>query len=184
MADEDSVNKLIRTLIRTTLGMSADSVRPANQQAPTGILSQQFATVLILSVDPVTNSAMGAVSSMEDEALPSTNVEESIELQYIVRTSIQFFKGNALAQARRLSVLFASSAALEAMQKIGLGLLSVSAIRDLTGLVDTQWEERGQLDVSFTLLAREILSVATYNRFRFEISSDKTSTTISEVITP
>jgi hypothetical protein len=184
MANEDAVNIMIRSLIRTALAMPADSVRPANQEAPTGLNSQQFATVLISSLVPLVDSAMGAVKRVINEVLPSTNISETVIVQYKAMVSVQFFKGDALDKARRLAVLLASSSMAESMQKLGIGLVSVSAVRDLTGLVDTLWELRGQLDIVFIILAKEILSVPTYNRFGLQISSDKTSTTISEVIVP
>lgn len=184
MANEEAVGIIIRSLIRTALGMPINSVLPANQGAPTGLSSAQFATVFISSLVPLVDSTIGAVKRLKNELTPSTNVQETVVVQYKAMASVQFFKGDALTKARRLAVLLASTSMTEAMQKLGCGLVSVSAVRDLTGLVDTFWEARGQLDIVFILLAQEVLSVPSYNRFNFQMSSDKTSTTISEVLVP
>ena len=47
----DDINKLIRKFIRETLAMPENSVRKANQTAPTGKQSEPFATVLITLID-------------------------------------------------------------------------------------------------------------------------------------
>ena len=50
MPDIKATNKKVREIVRTLLNMPENSVRPANQNAPTGTLDTQFATVLISAV--------------------------------------------------------------------------------------------------------------------------------------
>lgn len=183
MPNVDALNDLLRGFLRTLMGWPAHSFRPANQLAPTGLPSEAFATVLIASIVPTVDPVLGSISKWKDVAPPSTNVEESVFTQDRILTSINFYRGDAAMSASRLSILLQSTGAIEAMQKIGLGLVSCSAIRNLSGVDDAIWESRAQVDVTFAVVAYEILSVATYNIFRFETSTEET-TSIKEITTP
>lgn len=179
MADVNAINKVLRQLVRETLSMPENSVRPANQNAPAGAKNEQFATVLITSII----GALWGEYKLKDEAAPSLNVQESVTVQYTISVSVQFFRGDAYTKAQRLGVLLQTSSAIARMQALGLGLVGVSTARNLTAAVDTFWEERGQIDLEFHLIAQEIMSVPTYGTFRIDVS-DNSSTTSSEVIAP
>lgn len=179
MADVDAINKLFRGFFRELLGMPENSVRPANQNAPAGGKSEQFATVLVTGLE---GSVWGSVK-LKDEPAPSLNVEESVTVQYLVSLSVQFFRGDAYTKAQRLGVLLQLSTAIARMQALGIGLVSVGTARNLTAVVDTYWEARGQIDLVFHLIARETLSLPTFGTFKIDVS-DGSSTTSSEVIAP
>lgn len=184
MADVDALNTTLRAFIRELMGMPVNSVRPANQVAPTGLQSEQFATVLIASLVPIAQS-QGAMATLANEALPSTNVRETVRVQFEALVSVQFFKGDAFTKAQRLAVRLFSSWATDTMQTLGLGLVDVSSPRNLTGQVDTFWEARGQLDLRIIVLAEEVMSLATYQTFTVAVSHmQPLSTTTSEVIAP
>ena len=70
----DDINKLIRQFVRENLGMPENSVRPANQTAPTGKQSEQFATVLITMIA----SAGEDDRQLANEVAPSKNVSETV----------------------------------------------------------------------------------------------------------
>ena len=179
MADLNDINKIFRTLVRETLGMPENSVRPANQNAPAGKQTDQFATVLITSIV----DTLWSNNKQEDEAAPSLNIEETVMVQYTVTVSVQFFRGDAYTKAQRLGLLLQTSSAIARMQSLGVGLVGASTARNLTATVDTFWEERGQIDLEFHLVAKESLSLPTYGIFKFDVS-DASSTTSSEVTAP
>lgn len=181
MADLDGINTLFRTLIRQTMGMPSNAVRPANQAAPVGLPSAPFATVLITDV----NSSALAITKQVNQASPSLLIDESVIVHSIVSLSIQFFNGLAFTQAQRLGVLLQSSAVIERMNVLGIGLLKIGVARNLTGLIDTFWESRGQIDLEFSLLAREQMVLGTYGTFPLAVHYESPPSTMTkEVIAP
>jgi len=178
MSDVVDVSKKIRALIRTLLGMPENSVRPANQEAPVGPKTAQFATVNLVTFFPI-----AVTNEYANEATPSTNVKETVDTEYRADVSVNFYRGDAIMKAQRLQTLLWSTGATEAMFKLGLGLLNVGTIRNLTALVDTYWEERAQLDIQFAILGREQISIPTYGEFPYTVSTEQ-FTISSEVFEP
>jgi hypothetical protein len=175
----DEINTMIRKLVRETLGMPENSVRPANQTAPTGAQSEQFATVLITMIDDTGEDDR----RLEDEPAPSLNVAETITGQRRLMASIQFFRGDAFLKACRLNTLMNMSAVVEKMQGLGLGLIRTSSARNLTAVIDAAWEARAQIDLEFHLVAKEVQSLPTFGSFPISVSTGS-STTSSEVTAP
>lgn len=165
MIDLAAVNTAIRAIIRDMLDMPAGSVRPANQDAPVG--DSQFATVLLMSA----RSLGWAQPKNTNEAAPSTNVNELIESQVEVLASVQFFKGDAFTKAKRLELVLQSSPAREQILNAGLGLVRFSQARDLSAIDATVFEPRGQIDITFSVIASEQFSIPTYTTFPIAVSN-------------
>ena len=115
----DDINKLIRKFIRETLALPENSVRKANQTAPTGKQSEPFATVLITLIDATGEDDR----RLDNEAAPSLNVAETIIGQRRLVASIQFFRDDAYTKACRLNALLSMSSSVDKLQAIGLGLV-------------------------------------------------------------
>ena len=179
MADLLEVNKRIRTLIRTLLAMPENSVRRANQTAPTGSQSEQFATVFISWI----NRTGWDDLTLKNQIAPSLDVDETVVGQRHLSASIQFFRGDAYTKAQRLEALLQTSKAISAMQAANLGLVRIGQARNITGLVDTYWEERGQIDIEFHVIADEITALPTFGRFPIQINTETEQLT-SEVFEP
>lgn len=177
MTDMQTLGRQLRELIRTGLGMPANSVRPANQHGPADA-GEQFATVLLTILAP---------TGIEDERFVNepvgTNVTESIVGQRTVLASVQFFRGDAMTKAARLWQVLNLSANLEKLENLGIGLVRASNPRDLSAVENTKWEARAQIDVEFHLIAIESTSTATFGTFPVVISTE-TQTTTNEVIEP
>ena len=73
--------------------------------------------------------------------------------------------------------------ALTKAQLAGLGSITASAAKNITAVVDADWEERAQIDLEFYLIAKEVQSIPTFGRFPIDVSTTS-STTSSEVIAP
>jgi hypothetical protein len=163
--------------------MPAGSVRPANQNGPTGNLTKpdntanQFATVLLNTIE----RRGWDDERLENEAAPSTNVTQTIVGQRHLVASIQFFRGDAYTKAERLRALLQTANAITQLQAAGLGVIRVGQALNLTALVDTYWEERGQLEVELSLVTAEQASVATYGKF--PITTETESQTNSTEVT-
>ena len=177
MASLDDINKVIRVLIRGLLAMPDNSVRPANKNAPAGSQADQFATVLVTMVDATGND------DHKQETASSITLTDTSEGMRVLSASIQFFRGDAYTKACRLRTILTSGAASDKLQAVGLGFVKASAAKNLTGVVDTYWEERGLLEVEFHLIAKEIATVNTFGRFPIEVITE-TSITTSEVFEP
>jgi hypothetical protein len=175
----DDLNKVVRKLIREVLGLPENSMRPANQQAPTGKKDESIGTVLIT----VLNSTGQDDRLLENEAVPSNNVLESIAGQRRFTASVQFFRQGAYTLAERLPTRLAFSRSVEKMQALGLGYIGASAAKDLTAVIDADWEQRAQIDLEFHVMAVETDSVPTYGTFPIETTVDS-STSSSEVTAP
>jgi hypothetical protein len=175
----DDINKLIRKFIRETLALPENSVRKANQTAPTGKQSEPFATVLITLIDATGEDDR----RLDNEAVPSLNVAETIIGQRLLVASIQFFREDAYTKACRLNALLSMSSSVDKLQAIGLGLVRASPARNLTAVIDSAWEERAQIDLEFHLVAKEVQSIPTYGTFPISVTTGS-STTSSEVTAP
>lgn len=175
----DDINKVLRQFVRETLGMPENSVRKANQSAPTGKQTDQFATVLITLVEPVGQDDRVLL----EEDAPSLNVTEVVIGQRRLIASVQFFRGDAYTKACRLQTLISLSSVIEKAQKAGIGSITASAAKNITAVVDAGWEERAQIDLEFYLIAKEVQSIPTFGRFPIDVSTTS-STTYSEVIAP
>ena len=175
----DEINKTLRQFVRETLGMPENSVRKANQKAPTGKQTDQFATVLITMVDPVGQDDR----LLFEEDAPSLNVTEVVIGQRRLIASIQFFRGDAFTKACRLQTLISLSSVVTKAQVAGLGSITASAAKNITAGGDADWEERAQIDLEFYLIAKEVQSIPTFGRFPINVSTNS-STISSEVNAP
>ncbi len=180
MLDLKDVNKSVRGIIRTLLAMPADSIRPADQNAPAGKEDQQFGTVKLNLIEAIGDDAV----TEANEASPSLNIAETITGHRRVMASVNFYRGDAFTKATRLEALLRSSTAGDLLQAAGLGLIRCSEARNLTAVNDTKFEERGQLDIEFSLASTEVLSIPTYGRFPVTIDDGIPPITQFEVIAP
>ncbi|MCL2829842.1 MAG: hypothetical protein FWD77_03770 [Betaproteobacteria bacterium] len=163
----NEINRHVRELVRVLLSMPKNSVRPANQNAPTGGTTP-FATVLI----PTLQATGVDDVRLKDEAAPSLNVEESAVGQRAFMASVNFYGKDAFTRACRLHALLRMPHATERVQSMGLGLVRMSVARDLSAVVNSLWEERGQIDIDFHLIAKETLSVPTFGTFPMAIHTE------------
>lgn len=167
MTDMTQIARQFRELVRVAMAMPPNSVRPANQNAPTDDLDQ-FATVHLAVVTP-TGLDDGR---LVNEAAPSLRVNESQVGQRQVLASINFYKGDGPAKAARLWQALNLSPHLERLQIIGLGLIRAGPAKDLTVLNGPQWEPRGQVDIEFHVIAKEAISSPTFGRFPVEVETE------------
>lgn len=175
--DMQILGRQLRELIRTALGMPANSVRPANQHGPADD-GNPFATVLLTPLTP---------TGVEDERYVNeatgNNVTETIVGQRSVLASVQFYRGDAMTKAGRLWQVLSLSANLEKLQNLGIGLSRASNPRDLSAVENTRWESRAQIDIEFHLIAKESTSTATFGTFPVQIATE-TLTSTNEVHEP
>jgi hypothetical protein len=158
-----------RKLVRETLAMPENSVRKANTNAPTG--PDPFATVLFTNLQQT-----GQDYRKYDDIAESTDVQETGQGMRTVLASVQFFRAGAYHKLSRLKTLLTIESFTIKLQEIGLGLVRSNEVRDISSPVDGKWEERAQMDIEFSLIAREDLTVPTYGKFPIGYSTEESST--------
>lgn len=172
------INTKVRDLVASLLVMPAGTVRPANQNAPTGMLTddlgnpKQWSTVLLSDV----TSQGWDDRTFATSAVDANALTESISGARRLVASIQFFRGDAYSKACRLAALLQSDTATLYFQENGLGLIKVGDARNLTTIVDNYQEERGQLDVEFSCVSAETVTIDTYGSFAASVkTTDQTN---------
>jgi hypothetical protein len=217
---KDACEFLVSYLVRQCYGMAANSVRPADQVAPTGKDGDEFATVRILSSDGDFGSSL---RSYQDEIYPawvvttpylagakvsssgssyvcthavtggtgpaidtghwsttseSVQTAETLDNLYTFVASIQFFRHaqpandsaglakfglGAFDKAARLMTKLASASMLDLMDQMNLSIEANSPARNVAALVNgAYYEDRGSIDVTFTIPNRETELVNTF----------------------
>ena len=174
----DAVGFLVRDTIRQAFGLPDNYVRPANQNAPAGNISQSFATVLLSSVSSsgwpnltVTPDGHGALTY-------------ALEAMKEFMASVQFFKAanevdaegiatqsdGGFDLALRLPDVLQLPATRYLLNQRGLGFVRVEGEpHNLTALVDTLWESRGHVDLRFNVVNREAATVAILQAVNIEL---------------
>lgn len=168
----DDLNTAVRNLVRAVLEMPDGSVRPANQLAPAGDQTREIATVLILAADELGTPAR-SVEQTDPDADESTI--EVLETPVRFVASVQFYRRpainangsrgtdatgaarygtHAFSRAVLLGQRLQLSSSIETCARMGLCLNDVSGARNLAALVDANWESRGQVDLTFTVISR------------------------------
>jgi hypothetical protein len=166
----DACSHLVRKLIQTAYSMPANSVRPARQKYPTGRECSEFATVDIIKGP---TGDFGTHSRKYEDAPGEgvTQVVETLENVYKFCATIQFFRhatpaqdGSGLAtsgvgavdKAARIGAMLSSSASMDLMARMGLGIVGWGDPVDVGAIVnDATWEDRGEVTIDFNIVNSE-----------------------------
>lgn len=171
--DDKAINASLRSIFRIALGMPANSVRPANQNAPTGDLSTTFGTVLVTEID---------TQGVDQRTYADQGVEGQL-LEIIsgirrVMVSFQSFRTGAYSDCLRLGGLLRGSASLRALNLAGITLIRVGRATNITQVIDTLDEERAQVELEFSVSSVEQSAVATLASVDITVTVDNKSKTI------
>jgi len=190
----DVLNRNVRFLVQTVLGMPDNSVSPANQKRPRGAQSAERATVFIPEISDRGWAAPVRVSTSSDGASITEGVDALKEFTASVNfygqpaadpAGLATFSTAALARAARLNQVLQLEASAELMEQLGLGYMGASKARDLTAVVDANYESRGQVDLYFCIVNRETAVVPTIAianiTFNFQAPGGAIKTTTLEV---
>lgn len=157
MIDLSVINTSLRGVLATLLGVTANTVRPANQNAPTGTQNQAFITVLVSEIDNIGVDA----SQITDQQI-AHQLTEVVAGMRTITASVQFFRGPALSSASRLGSLLRSTAGISLLNRAGLGLQRVGKVTNVSQVVDTYQEQRAQIELELTAVSVEQAAVATF----------------------
>lgn len=164
MFDEQEFSRKLRELIRLLYAMPENSVRPAPNNAPTG--KEPYATVQIIFSDSQ-GTAEERLANATGNDVTSTKSSHTN-----VVCSVQFFRDNAKSRAMSLETVMQSQFAIDFLRKNGIGFVGTSVFRDLSALVDTQWEQRAQVDLELSCIISDARTLPTYGTFPLETTVD------------
>lgn len=126
----------LRNLIRAVLSLPDGRVRDADQAAPTG-------AVAFVTVREMTTREVGRARRDFDGATETEHIRKSAE----TTVSINAYGNDANSLIKKLSVMFQSSAGIQGMKAIKGGILRMSPVRNLSGVIGAGQEERAQMDI-------------------------------------
>lgn len=175
MIDHIDLNRKLRQLVRHCTGMAETEVRPANQLGPA--TGDKWATVLIINVR-APGPSFNTWSNVS-----ATQVKETEGTHYQCTVSFQFFRQDAVALANKLRDRISLSSALQLMQDLGLGYVSAKPVRNLAGVVNSNWEERAQVDMDFHVVGIEEEVINAFAKFPVSVTNGNSSTS-TEVTQP
>jgi len=171
----NEINATIRNIIRTEMGMPEHQVMPANTNQPTGNLP--FATVLVDKI-----SGNGWDDSKWQDTLP-LNVTQTAQGERKASVSIQFFRDGAVTFAERLRARIQLQSAADKFALNGIGLISVGDARNISMVINTFWEERAQIPMIISIIAKETSVIGTYGTFPISISTES-ETMVKTILEP
>jgi hypothetical protein len=141
--NEVDINARLRQVIRETLAMPDNTVRPAHQNAPI-YKGEEYITVQLLS-----EVAEGTDNTEWVDGNDRLFADERIWGQRLMSANIQYYNGDAMAQLRKLASRLQSHMATQSLEFAGMGFVRAS-VTDLTGLLpDEIWQTRAVLRFDF-----------------------------------
>lgn len=175
---EDVLSVGVRAIVRNLLNLPDNSVRPYKQGTPgQPVGAAPFATVLITEIHTV------GLDQVKLANIANNHVQETITGPRLLTASIQFYRSGAYQNAARLVALLQASIVAGWLGSAGWGFVRTSGVRNLSGLVDTFWEDRAQLDVTFSCLSIETIDYRTFGTFPIT-TDDSTNRVTVDVVDP
>lgn len=170
MTDIDIANDKIRWLIRTALDWPENTVRPAYQNAPTGKNSDFYATVLLTNL---TGSGWDANRLANDSA--TAGLKSDTVGQRQATAQIQFYRSGAYKTASALSAILQRQSTIQAMADIGIGLVRVGQVTNVSNVINTTWEEQASVNVDFNVISLETETLDAFTKFPIQIKPESPS---------
>jgi hypothetical protein len=165
------LNRDFRKVVALCTGLSAEDVRPANQTV--GAAGETFATVLLMQ-----NSGTPSSQTYADiPSDPASRVTETQNTQAKFTASVQVFRKDAYALANKLRDRITLTSALQLMRSLGIGYVSSGAVRDMSMVVNQNWEERAAVDIDFYVVSTETDVITTFGQFPITVTTGTSSTT-------
>lgn len=185
MTSYELIGRSIRGLVRSVMGMPADSVRPANSNAPVGAKDTPMATVLVSTVRSIgadTNRLSNVIPNVKGDTVKSEMIGNRL-----ASASIQFFGASAFDNATALVARLQRQSAVETMRNVGLGFVRASPVTNVSAVINTYWEERSQVQIDFTVVSLDSETLDTFGIIPIQITQEINeieSSTSTEVYEP
>jgi hypothetical protein len=148
---ENAINELVRDLINTILNkedfaiLAKDNgLRPIEAYA---------------DVDIMIDTAIGWESKILDNRQVDPDIDQTIEGAREIMVSIGFYRDDeddtAMDNARRTRTGFMRETSLAALRAVNMGLTSRSEVRDISEVLEAEWEKRAQFDLTLSAIGTD-----------------------------
>lgn len=194
-----ALHEIVRRVLGRVLGTDNNFFRPEGQRAPSGAANAPYATVKIYSSQLVSFDLRRwfpsdlAVAHVVPEGTV-TDLVEVLETTTQFTASVQFWRDGSVDgagraawgegardRAERLIMNLELSASIELMNSVGLGYSTASNIRDVSGVVDGNYERRAQVDLTFYFSNSAVAAINMFKTATFDIKVQQPDGHISEV---
>lgn len=157
MIIESAVNIVLVQIINLLVGIEKYAMRSRQNNAikPSGA----FATVGLL-----TNVSRGWEQQTLENSLINPDLVETLEGMRELTYSINFYRDGAYDNAAKVRIGFMRESIRSVLHAAGLGLGIRSPIRDISGALENEFEERTQFDVTLSAVNTDsdaVLAIAT-----------------------
>ena len=166
MVLKDAVNKLLRDSVNLILAESNYAIMAKQKDAPRPL--GDYA-----SVDMINDQGVGIEQhTYTDQDDPDVDIVEDIAGVREIMMSIDFYRDNAIDNARLVRTGFIRESIQVLFRAAGLGLATRSEVREISEPLENGWEERAQFDIVLNAvgtdsdLIRSILSVDIAGEFQ------------------
>lgn len=119
------------------IGEQTDNIRPSKVENPLGFSSCKLRTI----------TSLGSPEYLE----ANLNGEQSIIFQDKIEIEIQTFGPNALGRLNGLKNEFGKRSISNELIDIHLSFVRVSNVLDISTTLDTDWEQRAQMSITFNI---------------------------------
>lgn len=177
----DAVHYLIRYAIQAALDWPENTVIPANSVHPVGTQINEYATVQLIEADddmlPVRQYS--TVPPTAPATAPTNQAKQELSHQHTFKASINFYNNTAAdtsGQAKYGNQAYSDALALHSLLQLetstelltwmGLAYAGHSQVRDLTALVDGNFQNRAQVDIMFAVVDSESAVLGTFGQFQ------------------
>jgi len=143
---DSALNKIIRDITNSILGVPGFAIKSKDKgQRPKGAYAD---------VDVMVESSVG----WEEKTLSPNSPTDLISTSQgarVILVSIGFYRDSAFDNARAVKNGFIRESTLQALSLGGLGLVDRSDVRDVSEVLETDWEDRAQFDLTLSAVGND-----------------------------
>ena len=145
---EETVNKLIRDIVNVIL-VSPDFTIAAKDNGPRPIGSYAV-------VDFLTDVSIGWEHRSRENNTGDDDITETLQGAREITLSIGFYRDSAMDNARKVRTAFMRQSILDTLRAATVGLIQRSAIRDISEVLESTWEQRAQFDLTLSAIGTDV----------------------------
>ena len=156
MRSEEVINKFIRDVVDLLVLVPGYTVKAKQKDAPRPVGAYA-------DVDFVSATEVGTSEYIYEDQPDELNLKSTIQTPINEIYSVNFYRDNAVDNARNVSQRFKRDSIQEMLKEATLGLIAISDVREISEPLETGWEERAQFDITLNFVGsdEDIISAIT-----------------------
>lgn len=123
-------------------------------------------------LDLVSDTSIGWEERNQVDNVSDDDITETLQGAREIMVSIGFYRDGSMDNARKVRTAFNRESVLGMLRAADMGLVSRSVVRDISEVLESNWERRAQLDVTLSAVGTDediinsILSVSIEGEFQ------------------